>query len=213
MENSSNTSNNESTFLHRSNENLNSSSEIENENENNILQELRQWSVKHNISRSSLTDLLHILVPYHPSLPLDSRTLMDTPISTSNVIKLDTDELYYFGLEYALVHCLTHNKNKHILKNGEKLKISFNIDGIPLFKSSKLQLWPILGVIKNFSSVPPFAISVFCGKAKPKPLDRFLNDFIVELNQLLTHGFRCGQDYFFIEIHSLLYAMRLQGLF
>lgn len=128
---------------------------------------------------------------------------METPISNPNIIKLDTGEFYYFGLEYALVHCLTY-KMKHALKDNEKLKIGFNIDGIPLFKSSKLQLWPILGVIKNFAGVPPFAISVFCGTAKPKPLDRFLNDFIVELNQLLTYGFHSGKDHFFIEIHSFV---------
>lgn len=48
--------NNENNFLHTSSENLNSSSEIENENETNVLQELlRQWAIKHNVSRSSLT--------------------------------------------------------------------------------------------------------------------------------------------------------------
>jgi len=106
-------------------------------------------------------------------------------------------------LEYALIHCLTY-KIRHTLKDEEKLKISFNIDGIPLFKSSKLQLLPILGVIKNFPGMSPFAISVFCWTAKPKPLDRFLNDFIVELNHLVTHRFRSGKDHFFIEIHSFV---------
>lgn len=191
---------NEFDFLHTSNEDLNSS-EIENENEN-VLQKLREWAVKHNISRSSLTDLLHILVPYHPSLPVDSRTLLDTPTSSPNIIKLDTGNFYYFGLEYALIQCLC--KIRHTLKDGEKLKIGFNIDGIPLFKSSKLQLWPILGVVKNFPDITPFAISIFCGIAKPKPLDRFLNDFIVELNKLLIHGFRSGNSQFFIEIHSFI---------
>lgn len=196
--------NNEYNFLHTSSEDLNSSSEIENENENNVSQKLREWAVKYNISRSFLTDLLHILVPYHPFLPVDSRTLLETPTSSPNVIKLDTGDFYYFGLEYALIHCLSTYKVKHALKDSEKLKIGFNIDGIPLFKSSKLQLWPILDVIKNFPGVPPFAISVFRGTTKPKPLDRFLNDFIVELNQMLIHGFCFGKDHFFIEIHSFV---------
>lgn len=134
---------------------------------------------------------------------MNSRTLLETPTSSPNTIRLSTGEFYYFSLEYALIHCLTC-KIKHALKDGEKLKISFNIDGLSLFKSTKLQLWPILGVIKNFPGMPPFAISVFCGAANQNHLIVFLNDFIVELNQLLTHGFHFGKNHFFIEIHSFV---------
>lgn len=70
------------------------------QNEDFILQELRLWAVKHNVSQSSLTDLLHILAQYHPSLPMDSRTLLATPTSTPNISKLDTGDYYYFGLKY-----------------------------------------------------------------------------------------------------------------
>lgn len=175
---------------------------LQDDDENCILQELRTWALKYNVSRSSLNNLLRILAQYHPSLPIDGRVLLKTPRATPNIIKLDTGDFYYFGLEYALIHCLTSQSIN--LKVGETLKISFNVDGIPLFKSSKLQLWPILGMIKNITGIPPFTISVFCGTAKPKPLDQFLNEFIVELNALLTHGFTFKEHMYFIEIHSFI---------
>lgn len=60
---------------------------------------------------------------------------------------------------------------------------SINIDGLPLFSSTNLQFWPILGMLRNFESFP-FAIGIFCGKSKPCPLYLYLEDFLVEMNYL-----------------------------
>lgn len=89
------------------------------------------------------------------------------------------------------------------LKPNKKLKICFNIDGIPLFKSNKSQLWPILGLVKNFRSVP-FVTSIFCGISKPKPLNVFLSNFINELNDLLKNRFNLNGNHFKIKIHSFV---------
>lgn len=35
----------------------------------------------------------------------------------------------------------------------------------------------------------PFIVGLFCGNAKPKPLDTYLDDFINELYDLLQNGF------------------------
>ncbi|KAB0805340.1 hypothetical protein PPYR_02310 [Photinus pyralis] len=76
------------------------------------------------------------------------------------------------------------------------MELSFNIDGIPLFKSSNIQLWPILGMVHNFKIKSPFAIAIFCGTTKPKPLSKFLHDFIQELALLQQNGFLYnGIDY------------------
>lgn len=55
------------------------------------------------------------------------------------------------------------------------------MDGIPLFRSSREQLWPILGQIKNFR---PFVVALFSGKSKPKSINQYLNNFVIELNNL-----------------------------
>ena len=53
---------------------------------------------------------------------------------------------------------------------------------MPVYKSSLYQSWPILA---KFSSYKPFLVALFCGKAKPYPLNDYLQDFIVEIEALI----------------------------
>jgi hypothetical protein len=41
------------------------------------------------------------------------------------------------------------------------------MDGMPLFKSSKIELWPILFKLKNCTYTRPLPIAIFCGIGKP----------------------------------------------
>ncbi|XP_030754939.1 uncharacterized protein LOC115881541 isoform X1 [Sitophilus oryzae] len=164
-----------------------------------LCQQLVEWAtVKHKITHSALTDLLHILSPYHPELPLDSRTLLATPNST-DIVTLETGQFCYFGLKNVISKIVSNSSI-----NGE-IQLCFNVDGIPLFKSSKSQLWPILCSIKNIPCSNPFTVAVFCGKSKPKPLNTFLKPFIEELNTFLQNGFINGSnEYVEIKVHSFI---------
>lgn len=171
-------------------------------NENSLQDKLAKWAIERHISHIALTDLLHILSAYHPELPLHSRTLLQTVTSTE-IKKLETGDFCYIGLIVALKRILSQKNTQKYLIPTETLKICFNIDGIPLFKSNKLQLWPILGLIKNFRSIH-FVISVFCGTSKPKPLNIFLENFINELNKLLKNGLYFNGNFYKIEVHSFV---------
>lgn len=116
---------------------------------------------------------------------------------------METGEFCYFGLNVALENVLSQQYAKSYLKSTEVLQLSFNMNDIPLFKSNKLQLWPILRRIKNWRCIP-FVISLFCGTSKPKPLDLFLTNFINESNELLKNGFNFNENIFKIEIHSFV---------
>lgn len=73
------------------------------ENKKDLSKQLAEWAtVKHKITHSVLTDLLHILSPYHPELPLDSCTLLMTPNST-RISDLETGQFVYFGIKNALL--------------------------------------------------------------------------------------------------------------
>ncbi|XP_057668135.1 uncharacterized protein LOC130901070 isoform X1 [Diorhabda carinulata] len=165
--------------------------------ETSIANDLAEWAIKHKISLSALTHLLHLLHPYHPELPLDSRTLLSTPKFTP-IVDIESGQFCYFGLRSALSKLISNDTCV------DKIQISFNVDGIPLFKSSKMQFWPILGLIKNISGSRPFAISIFCGKNKPHPLNTFLHPFIVELKDLLQNGFVICNKHFTLEVHSFV---------
>jgi len=112
---------------------------------------LIEWVIERHISHVVLTDLLHILSPYHPELPLHFHTLLQTTISTV-ITKLETWEFCYLDLTSTLKTIII-KIHWRIFETWWVLKISFNIDGIPLFKNNKLQLWPI----KNFRSTPFFS--------------------------------------------------------
>ena len=69
------------------------------------------------------------------------------------------------------------------MKSNSHLELQINVDGIPLFKSSSVTLWPILCFVRNvglqFST--PFVVSMFCGKEKPTSAAEFLADFVKEV--------------------------------
>lgn len=166
----------------------------------NLPTELGQWATQHNIPRIAVSNLLHILSPLHSDLPLDSRTLLKTPIQTKTM-PLSNGKYCHFGSLCGLQSCLSkHIKN---VVTTDKVQISFNIDGIPLFNSSSIQFWPILGHIVNIKS-QPFVIGIFCGSSKPAPLTDFLREFISELSELLNNGFLFNNCKIEINIHSFI---------
>jgi hypothetical protein len=80
------------------------------------------------------------------------------------------------------------------------VKLLFNIDGLPLFKSSNTQLWPILGIAevsRNRSS--PFVVGVLCGSSKPSLCSEFLSDFVAELTEVCSSGIAINELVFQVK--------------
>lgn len=102
---------------------------------------LREWACDDNIKSTSLNKLLRILQPYFTSLPNDYRLLLETPRSAP-VINLNNGQMFYLGIQNQLLIRLAAG-----LKNGvKKILLQINIDGLPLFKSSSIELYPILAL-------------------------------------------------------------------
>ncbi|CAH0558952.1 unnamed protein product [Brassicogethes aeneus] len=172
-----------------------------------LTMKLKQWVVNRNIPYGAATELLHILSKYHSELPLDCRTLLKT--STPLHIKYfeNGGEFCYLGILHNLKRIVSQNKGSTV---ENKLKISFNVDGLPLFKSSTIQLSPILGLVKNFNN-SPFAIALFCGSHKPAPLSQFFETFIEELQMLLECGFNIDEHKYSVEIDSFIFDARARA--
>lgn len=173
---------------------------INDQNPNLILRNtLRQWAVRHNVSQSALSCLLQTLHPFHPELPLDARTLLCTPV-TCEKLELESGQYCHFGLTKNLKKLLSQC---NISITEKDIYISFNIDGLPLFHSSNIQFWPILGLIKNLC-VSPFVIGIYCGSSKPIPLELYLASFMEELLQLINNGLEHNNIKFNIKMHSFI---------
>jgi hypothetical protein len=147
-----------------------------------LQEDLQLWAADCKVSAVAVDKLLKILHISHPRLPLTCRSLLKTP-TTTEVKQLQAGEYVHFWILNGLLQF-----GDLILKcEGTCICCQVNIDGLPLFKSSSVQLWPILGKIVNSPS--PFVIGVFSGNTKPTDITAFLQHFIEESKLLASSGF------------------------
>jgi len=156
---------------------------------------LRSWAVQENINASSLNNLLRGFSSYGLNvtygLPLDSRTLLNTPRST-NIRRIEPGFYSNLGIEQGILEYLKNNSN--IANNP--IEILFNIDGLPVTKSGSSELWPILGLIYKTNYV--FLIGLYHGNKKPSDTFAFLEDFVIEASNLTHLGITyLGKTYSF----------------
>lgn len=72
---------------------------------------------------------------------------------------------------------------------------------MPLFKSTNVQMWPILCSIKQFE---PFVVALSCGNSKPSSVHNYLSDFLVELNDLVQNGISVGDAVLMVSVGSFI---------
>ena len=150
------------------------------EQQSSLREDLAAWVVDTKPTQSSVNKMLAIFRKHGHALPKDYRTLMDTPSVVESKIKCNGDYIYYgleSGIRKYLEKCPTFTG---------AVKLDINVDGVPLFKSSQTQFWPIMA---KFDKSEPFIVSLFCGKAKPEPVEEYLQDFLKELQDLQENGF------------------------
>lgn len=146
---------------------------------------IANWSTTFNIHHNAINDLQKGLKKHKcfKDFPVDSRTLLATPKQTFTKLRnVDPGTYFYFGLTTGIM--------KYTPNNMLNVEIVIGIDGLPLFKSSGAQFWPILGYVV----VPPpllkkvFPIGIYFGYEKPKDSNTFLSDFITEAKDLIMNG-------------------------
>lgn len=175
------------------------SDESEDDMNSEMKSKLQKWVNSYNITQNATTALLKILRPRLTSLPKDSRSLMKTP-RTTKLIPLKNGSLHYFGLEETLLTKLKYG----ISENVEKILIQINIDGLPLFKSTSTELYPILARCIALKDNSPFTVALFCGTGKPDPIEIFLQDFITEVNDLKTRKIMYQNKLYDFDIHFFI---------
>ena len=151
---------------------------------------LAEWASKFQISHSAIAHLLSILQVGHKNLPKDPITLLQTSNALAAVDLHDS------------VHA-----------DLQTIYVQINIDGLPLFKSSNVQFWPILGRIDNPIQGEPFIIGLFCGRSKSVHVEEYLRDFITEMQALENDNSNLRvSTTSFMSKYNVLYAMHQQQL-
>ena len=173
-----------------------------------LISELKIWALKHKVTHSCIDGLLQILKPYHSELPLSAKTLLKCNSILSSLVKKvnpdhpqDMSEYVYFGIRRNLERIVNVALHK-----DKVLELLFNMDGLPLFKSSSLEFWPILGKIfsTDHYEYKPFIISIYSGFGKPQSFENYLSDFIEEINNLLKNGIEIKGYRFQIKVKCFI---------
>jgi len=164
---------------------------------------LRGWVATYSVSFVSLSALLSILRQHIPDLPKDPRTLMGTPRDACTDIKcVSKGSYYHFGVESGIKSMLESSQYERV-EGGNIVSMQINIDGIPLFKSTGGQFWPILGKLALPFASEPFVIGIFSGVNKPGNLN-FLTDLVAECKSLMQSGIAHINHLFQFSIHSVI---------
>ena len=125
---------------------------------------------------------------------------MSTPTDYSIQHLASGGHFFYNGIKKGILSLIGNNFVSKF-KTTSFISLVVNIDGLPLFHSSKVQLWPILGMIQEFKQLGPFVIALYSGTSKPSSLDEYLQPFISELKSFI-HG---------IEIYNQVVRLKLEA--
>lgn len=91
---------------------------------------------------------------------------------------------HHFGVERAARGIVREFQKKG--KTIDKVKLVFNIDGLPISKSETESVWLILCSEINGDFVYP--VGAYYGKSKPDDANEFIKEFIDELFHLYNKG-------------------------
>ena len=169
----------------------------------NTKQILSQWACTHNVTHAALTDLLKGLKLLGLDVPVSAASLLKTPRSVMVQQKSGGDYVY-LGLAKSLSKHLSKITSDSLLAKKE-IELHVNIDGLPLFKSSPLSVWPVLCSISCSVQLrsKPFPVAMFCGLKKPSNFE-FLSDFIAESKTLSSEGFHYNGSQVFVKIVGII---------
>ncbi|KAL2081036.1 hypothetical protein ACEWY4_022889 [Coilia grayii] len=158
-----------------------SDSDSESDSQTDLMEDLRGWAIGNQVPLCHLNGLLGILKKYHPSLPKDARTLIGTPLHY-DIELVAGGTMHYIGIETGIRHV------SETYPLPDTINIQINIDGLPLFKSSNQQFWPILGMVEEDPRQQPFVIALYLGTHKPNDCNLFLEKFANEFEKLKSEG-------------------------
>ena len=109
------------------------------------------------------------------TLPKDSRSLLRIARNV-DVVEKYGGSYKYLGIANGITRVLSA-----VNYESDQINLRVNTDGIPVFKSSNIQLWAILCMFGGFR---PFLVAVYSGEKKPNDVNSFLGDFLQEYELL-----------------------------
>lgn len=126
---------------------------------------LRNWYKKYRPTVKCTVAVLKILNPLHPEIPISVATLLGRKCE---LVKRTVSPGSYFHL--GIEQNLRKIDEQLIGQKIDTIILDIGIDGLPLYKSSDVGLWPLLGRVVNMSNIKVVLIGCYVGK-KPSNID------------------------------------------
>lgn len=158
---------------------------------------MRRIAVDSTICGVTMNRVLVVLNQYLPWLPSDVRTLRKTPRKSDICTFAPDCNYFYIGIARAL-----HYFFEKAPSDINEIEIDIGIDGLPISKSSKSQLWPILLNIVGFPDI--FVIAAYHGKTKAIDFQLFLKDVIEEMTIIEDIGFEYKNRSMVVKLRCLI---------
>lgn len=164
----------------------------------NFVSWFQEWAIRNRISHVALNELMKGIKPKYPELPSDARSLLRTPRKV-NVEDVKRGQYYHFGLQ----NCIEQLVSQYSVQLSQIVKVNINIDGLPLFKSSTSQVYPILcNLVENYDLVN--VIGIYYGDEKPSDANEFLTDFVEEAITLSKYGIQINNEIYQFKINTFI---------
>lgn len=121
------------------------------------------------------------------------------PIRPMAPLKGNSETYRYFGIAngFALRMC------QKIFKDTT-IRVIANVDGLPLFRNSKQEFWPILvRVFHRELQCKPFLVALRVGDSKPASANDYLEDFVSEVEYLTINGLTISSTNYNFELIAI----------
>ena len=178
----------ESNFLERLAEfDEDSDSDTEEKDSFSFREAFASWAISRNICQNAIDELLSIFrqFPWGQSMPKSCRSLVGT-LRKVSLKPCAAGNYFHFGILTQLLKVLSVIDENSI---PVEILLKISVDGIPMSKSGKSQLWPLTGLISNLEFQRVFLIGLWQGESKPSNVNEFLREFIEEAKKLSDEGF------------------------
>jgi len=167
------------------------------------LREAAQRTHMNTVQIDAILEVFHKHPPASGRLPKTERTLCrvrKSDVDMTNIKQVSGHDYYYFGLEKQLKFYLALYP-KAVIEKFDVLMLTWNNDGLPLFKSNRQSAWPILCCISNLHPSHVFVVLLTAGVGKPTNLD-YLQEFTNELKFLMVEGIEFEGKHFRVIMNA-----------
>ncbi|XP_053661619.1 uncharacterized protein LOC128710788 [Anopheles marshallii] len=165
----------------------------------NITDFLRYFAIATNQKHSAMNMLLSILITKTNFVLLkDARALLNTNRDRPEQSALGNGTFWTRGIKKSLMD------NLRFTTVTETISLNIYIEGLPLHKSSNMQIWPIMINIQEMPLIAPITTALYCERTKPTNTQQIMDLLVKELNKLMDEGLELNNCRVQVKIRAII---------